>query len=111
MQSLVVTEASPLNYTQHGLGAEVEEFFTPPTTHLIATAEDLTDMLYYTLEDIDDMDDDVDAEQSQNPPITGRWTATSTYDVHMVDTPDENNNDVVQDPGMDNVRFRVPPDP
>ena len=33
------------------------------------------------------MDDDADKEQGQDPPFTGRWTATSSYDVYMVDTP------------------------
>ena len=46
-----------------------------------------SDMLDYGSEDIDGMDDDADQEQRQNPPFTGRWTATSSYDVYMVDTP------------------------
>ena len=33
------------------------------------------------------MDDDANKEQGQDPPFTGRWTATSSYDVYMVDTP------------------------
>ena len=33
------------------------------------------------------MDADADMEQGQDPPFTGRWTATSSYDVYMVDTP------------------------
>ena len=48
-------------------------------------------MLDYGFEDIDGMDDD--EEQGQNQPSTGRWTATSSYDVYMVDTPKETNND------------------
>ena len=44
-------------------------------------------MLDYGSEDIDGMDDDADKEQGQDPPFTGRWTATSSYDVYMVDTP------------------------
>ena len=43
--------------------------------------------LDYASEDIDGMDDDAEEEQSQNPSFNGRWTATSTYDVYMVDTP------------------------
>jgi hypothetical protein len=46
-------------------------------------------MLDYASEDIDSMDDDAGAKPGQNPPITGRWTATSTYDVYMVDTPEK----------------------
>ena len=44
-------------------------------------------MLDFDSEDIDGMDDDADKEQGQDPPFTGRWTATSSYDVYMVDTP------------------------
>ena len=39
------------------------------------------------------MDDDAREEEAQNPPFTGRWTTTSSYDVYMVDTPKENNSD------------------
>ena len=38
-------------------------------------------------EDITGMDNDADNEQGQDPPFTGRWTATSSYNVYMVDTP------------------------
>ena len=51
-------------------------FAPPPTTHFIATVEDLTDVLNYGSEDINGMDDDADKEQDQDPPLTGRWTAT-----------------------------------
>ena len=90
MQSLAITEALPLNCTQLGLGAERGEFYAPPITHLIATIEDLTNMLDYASEDIDGMDDNADAEPSRVPPVTGHWTATSTYDVYMVETPKNN---------------------
>ena len=70
MQSLAITEALPLNCTQPRLGAERGEFYALPTTHLIATVEDLTDMLDYASKDIDSMDDDADAEPSQVPPVT-----------------------------------------
>ena len=42
-------------------------------------------MLDYDSEGIDGMDNDADEEQAQNPPFTGRWTTTSSYDVYMVD--------------------------
>ena len=42
-------------------------------------------MLDFNSEDIDGMDDD--AGDEQEPPPTGRWTATSSYDIYMVDTP------------------------
>ena len=74
------------NYVWFELGADDGEFCFPPATHFIATVEDLTDVLDYGSEDIDGMDDDAQ-EQGQDPPFTGRWTATSLYDVYMVDTP------------------------
>ena len=77
-EALGITEESPSNYAQPGLGAESGEFYVPPTTHFIDTVEELTYMLDYASEDIDGMDDDVKDEQGQDPPFTGRWTATST---------------------------------
>ena len=53
VRSLAITEALPPNCTQHGLGTGSMEFYDPPTTHLIATIKDLTDMLDYASEDID----------------------------------------------------------
>ena len=44
------------------------------------------------------MDDDADKEQGQDPPFTGRWTATSSYDVHMVVTPKKASDDDKGDP-------------
>ena len=43
------------------------------------------------------MDDDAREEQAQKPLLIGRWTATSSYDVYMVDTPKENNGDNKKD--------------
>ena len=37
--------------------------------------------------DIDGMDNDAGGEDE--PPPIGRWTSTSSYDVYMVDTPKE----------------------
>ena len=71
MRSLAITEVSLLNYAQPGLGAESGGFCIPPTTHFIATVEDLTDVLDYGSEDINGMDDDAGDEQGQDPPITG----------------------------------------
>ena len=58
-------------------------------------------MLDYTSEDIDGMDNDADAESGQVPPITRRWTTTSTYDVYMVDTLEKKDDDAIHDPGKD----------
>ena len=101
MRSLAITEESLSNYAQPGLGAESREFHVPPTTHFIATVEDLTDMLDYASVDIDGMDDDAGDEEGQDPLITRHWMATSTYDVYMVDTPKEDDNDDRKDPVED----------
>ena len=47
------------------------------------------------------MDDDADEEHGQNPSFTGRWTATSSYEVYMVNTPKEPNDDDKEDPVED----------
>ena len=81
------------DYDRQDWDADDEEIHTPPTTHLVATIDDLTDMLNFDSEDIDGMDDDVG--EGQEPPPIGRWTATSSYDIYMVDTPKEGNGDEI----------------
>ena len=76
-----MAEDSQPNYIRLKLGANGGEFCFPPATHFIAMVEDLTDTLDYDSEDIDGMDDDAGEEEAQNPLFTGRWTATSSYDV------------------------------
>ena len=49
-------------------------------------------MLDFDFKDIDGMDDD--AGDIQEPPLTGRWTSTSSNNIYMVDTPKETNGDV-----------------
>ena len=46
------------NYGQHGWDTDDEEITHPPTTHFVATVDDLTDMLDFDSEDIDGMDAD-----------------------------------------------------
>ena len=48
-------------------------------------------MLDFDSEDIDGMDNDAGGEEE--PPPTGRWTSTSSYDVYMVDTPKEDDDE------------------
>ena len=57
------------NYVQLERDADDEEIRDPPTTQLVATVDDLTDMLDFGSEDIDGMDDD--AGDEQEPPPTG----------------------------------------
>ena len=68
-----------------------EEIQSPPTTHFVATVDDLTDMLDFDSEDNDAMD--ADGGVDQEPPPIGHWEATSSYDIYMVDTPKEGNGD------------------
>ena len=93
LKNISLAGDSQPNCIRFKLEADDGEFRCPPATHFIATVEDLTDMLYYGSEDIDGMDDDADEEHGQNPPFIGRWTTTSSYDVYMVDTPKESNDD------------------
>ena len=58
-------------------------------------------MLDHNSEDIYGMDNDIGDEKSQNPPFTGRWTTSSSYDVYMVDTPKEGSSDDKEDPVED----------
>ena len=87
LKNLSLEKGSQSNYVRFELEADDEELCFPPATHFIATVDDLTNVLDYGSEDIDGMDDDADKEQGQDPAFTGRWTATSSYDVYMVDTP------------------------
>ena len=68
------------NYVQLEWQVDDEEIHSPPTTHLIATVDDLTNVLDFDSKDIDGMDDD--AREEQEPPPTGCWTATLSYGGH-----------------------------
>ena len=83
------------DYGQHGWDADDEEICSPPTTHFVATIDDLTDMLDFDSENIDGMDDDAGGEEE--PPPTERCMTTSSYDVYMVDTPKEDNDEERKD--------------
>ena len=74
---------------QDGWDADDEEIQSPPTTHLVAVVNDLTDMLYDNSEDIDGMDDD--AGDNQEPAPTRHWKSTSSYDMYMLDIPKDGN--------------------
>ena len=88
------------NYVRLEGEANDEEIRYPPTTHLIDTVNDLTNMLDFDSEDINGMDDD--AGEEQEPPPIGHWTTTSSYNIYMVDTPKDNNIDDKKDPIEDN---------
>ena len=91
LKSLSLSGDSWPNYVRLEWEAGDEGIRCPPTTHFIATVNYLTDVLDFDSEDIDGMNDD--AGEEQEPPLTGRWTATSSYDMYMVDTPKETNGD------------------
>ena len=88
------------DYDRQDWDADDEEIRRPPTTHFVATVDDLTDMLDFDSEDIDGMDDDVGDEHEPGP--IGHWKATSSYDVYMVDTPKGSDNEEQRDVAKDN---------
>ena len=94
------------NYVRLEWEAGDEGIRCPLTTHFIATVDDLTDVLYFDSEDINGMDDD--AGEEREPPPTERWTATSSYDIYMVDTPKENNGEDQKDATEDNPLEKQP---
>ena len=81
VRSLSLSGDSWPNYVRLEWEADDEEIRPPPITHLIATVDDLTDVLDFDSEDIDGMDDD--AGEEQEPPPIGRWIATSSYDIYI----------------------------
>ena len=89
LRSLSLSGGSWPNYVRPDWDADDKEIRDPPTTHLVATVDNLTDMLDFNSEDIDSMEDDAGDEEEPLP--TGHWTATSSYDIYMVDTPKEGN--------------------
>ena len=80
-----------LDYGQQGWDSDDEEIQSPPTTHFVATVDDLTDMLDFDSEDIDGMD--TDEGDDEEPVPTRPWKATPSYDIYMVDTPKEGDGD------------------
>ena len=52
-------------------------------------------MLDFDSADIDGMDNNAGGEDE--PPPTGRWKSTSSYDVYMVDTPKEDDDEERKD--------------
>jgi hypothetical protein len=91
IQKINIADGPSSDQEQVGREADCREFCVPPTAHLVATVEDLTDMLDYAFDEADYMDEDLDIPPITAPSLatfnTGKWTATSSYDVYMVDTP------------------------
>src|SRR4051812_34650658 len=91
LKSLSLSGEPRPNYGLRSWDSGDEEIQSPPTTHLIATVEDLTDMLEFGSEQFDGMDDEYGDEPEPSP--VGRWTSTIPNDVFMVDTPENINNE------------------
>ena len=104
LRSLSLSGKSWPNYVWQDWDVEDEEIRCPPTTHLVASVGDLTDMLDFDSEDIDGMD--ADEGDDQEPAPTGHGTTTSSNDVYMVDTPkrndDEEQRDATRDRSLEN---------
>ena len=98
LKSLSLSKEPRPDYGRGGWDAD-DEVRTPPTTHLIATVDDLTDMLNFDSEDIDGMD--ADKGDDQEPAPIGLRKTTSSYDVCMVDTYNRNNNEDQKDAARD----------
>ena len=97
IQMMSITDGPSSVYDEHHGWPVLGLCYIPPTTHLVDTIEDLTDMLDYASEEAEDMDEDIEimpyTVASPTTPNMGKWTATSTYDVYMVDTPKETGDD------------------
>ena len=74
ISSMKITDDPTPICAQIGLKTGQDEFFVPPTTHLTATVEDLTDVLDYASEEADYMDKE---DHALTPINARRWTATS----------------------------------
>ena len=72
LRSLSLSGESWPNHVRQDWDADDEEIRRPPTTHLVATVDNLTDMLDFNSEDIDGMDDD--AGEAQEPPPHAIYT-------------------------------------
>ena len=90
---LSLTENSGPNYVRLKWEADDEEIRYPPTTHLTATVDDLTDVLDFDSEGIDGMDYDA-GEDSES---MGYRIPASSHDIYMVDTPKEDDGDNPED--------------
>ena len=104
LKSLPLSGDSGPKYVRPKWEAGDEGICCPPTTHFIATIDDLTDVLDFDSEDIDGMDDDA-GEALESP---GRGTTTLSHDIYMVDTPNKDDNDNPEDktPGQKPKRRR-----
>ena len=67
LKSLSLSREPWLDYGQQGWDADDEEIQSPPTTHFVATIDDLTDMLDFDSEGIDGMDADAGDDQEPTP--------------------------------------------
>ena len=70
LRSLSLSGDSWPNYVRLEWEANNEGICSPPTTHFIATVDDLTDTLDFDSEDVDGMYDD--AGEEKEPPPTRR---------------------------------------
>src|SRR3954463_3312739 len=114
LKSLSLSGEPGPNYGLRGWDSDDEEIQSPPTAHLIAIVNDISDMLDFGSEDFDGMDDEGGDEQEPAP--VGRWTATSSYDIYMVDPKkegegDETGEDATSKNPQNPRRRRPPPKP
>ena len=91
IQNLGISDDQTSVYDRIGDKSRGAGIFVPPATHLVATIEDLTDILDNASDEAVDIYEDANDMSYTASPLatsnTGKWAATSTYDVYMVDTP------------------------
>ena len=99
LKSLSLSGDAGPNYVRLGWEADDEAIRCPPTTHIIATIDDLTNEFDFDSKDIDGMD--ADEGDDQEPAPIGSQKATSSYDVCMVNTYNSNDNEDQKDAARD----------
>ncbi len=78
----------------------------PPPPHLVATVDDLTRHARFRLRRHRRYGRRAGIEQK--PPPTGRWTATSSYDIDMVDNPKEGDGDKTMEDNPSKKQSKAP---
>ncbi|XP_073363666.1 uncharacterized protein [Aegilops tauschii subsp. strangulata] len=111
LKSLSVSGEPWPNYGQQGWDTDGEENQNPPTTHLVATVDNLNDVLNFDSEDIDGMDDDAGDVRAIRPiPKESRhWLSKPIIFDHLDYSRSIRNagwTALVLDPIIDGLQFR-----
>ena len=69
IQNMTIQEDLPSAFNHQPFEEYPKEFCIPPTTHLVATIDDLTDMLDYNLENTEYMDEEGEPRSILTSPL------------------------------------------